>query len=145
MQLVVGRAGTQQDLAQDGHMQACVQPSWGTLAQPSPQGISMVLGLTFGLELSSVSFSFPPSLLPSLSPSFSLAWHSLCNSFMQFRADPKQPSCSGDEAPVRLVEMSALLEMYQQKSWGSSVCGAASEAVARLGFRGEGGCAGLGI
>lgn len=61
MQLVVSRAGTQQDLAQDGHVQTCVQPGWRTLAQPSPQDSSMVWGLTFGLELSSVSLSFPPS------------------------------------------------------------------------------------
>lgn len=39
--------------------------------------------------------------------------------------------------------MSALLDMYQQKSWGSSVCGVASKAVPRLGFRGEGGWAGI--
>lgn len=66
MQLMVGRAGTQQDLARDGHVQTCVQAGRGTLAQPSPQGISMKLGLTFGLELSSVSFPFRPSFLPSL-------------------------------------------------------------------------------
>lgn len=80
-----------------------------------------------------MSLSFSTSLPPPALPGTAYVTVSCNSELIQNRL-----LAQGMRHHSDLFEMSALFELYQQKSWGSIVCRVAAGAVTRFEFRGLG-------